>query len=195
MCGNSQESFTEKSGENVDRNFEEFLATHSEEFLVIHSREFLVTHSKEFLMTSFQEFRVTHSEEFLITLSKEFLVTNSREFLVTNSREFLVTKNNQRKFLETKCFILFPPPKKAVNWKPSPENFSGISGEMFYWNSQEFLWEKFLRISQEFLETRFSCPVPHFSKKNSEKFSGISWDHVFYSVPQKIHKVLKISHE
>ena len=113
MCGNSQESFTEKSGENVDRNFEEFLATHSEEFLVIHSREFLVTHSKEFLMTSFQEFRVTHSEEFLITLSKEFLVTNSREFLVTNSREFLVTKNNQRKFLETKCFILFPPPKKS----------------------------------------------------------------------------------
>ena len=61
--GNSQESFTGKSGKSVDSYSEEFLVTRSEKFLV------------------------THSEEFLITLSKEFLVTNSREFLVANSAE------------------------------------------------------------------------------------------------------------
>ena len=61
--GNSQESFTGKSGKSVDSYSEEFLVTRSEKFLV------------------------THSEEFLITLSKEFLVTNSRKFLVTNSAE------------------------------------------------------------------------------------------------------------
>ena len=40
--------FPGKSGQNVDRNFEEFLVTNSEEFLVIHSREFLETRSKNF---------------------------------------------------------------------------------------------------------------------------------------------------
>ena len=61
--GNSQESFTVKSCENVDSFSQEFLVTHSEEFLV------------------------TNSEEILVTLSKEFLVTNSREFLSTNSSD------------------------------------------------------------------------------------------------------------
>jgi len=34
----------------------------------------------------------------------------------------------------------------------SPKNFSGISGELFRKNSEEFCREKFRRISQEILE-------------------------------------------
>jgi len=53
--GNSQESFTEKSGEILVSRSEEFLVTNSEEFLITLSKECLVTNSKEFLVTNSAE--------------------------------------------------------------------------------------------------------------------------------------------
>ena len=51
----SQESFTGKSGENVDSYSKEFLVTHSEEFFITLSKEFLLTNSREFLVNNFAE--------------------------------------------------------------------------------------------------------------------------------------------
>jgi len=53
--GNSQESFTGKSCENVYSYSKEFLVTHSEEILMTLSNEFLVTNSREFLVTNSAE--------------------------------------------------------------------------------------------------------------------------------------------
>jgi len=53
----------------------------------------------------------------------------------------------------SKLILLINSLKNLQTWWQSPKNFSGISKEYFWRNSEEFRGEKFRRISQEFLET------------------------------------------
>ena len=101
--GNFQESFTGKSGENVDSNSEEFLVTYSKKFLITRSEEFLETHSEEFLAIILlinspknplhgdqvlsQEFPEKYSGEIL----RNFVGKNSKEFLRNLSKPSLKT--------------------------------------------------------------------------------------------------------
>ena len=68
--GNSQESFTEKSGEILVSRSEEFLVTNSEEFLITLSKECLVTNSKEFLVTNSVEKLEKMSTKFVKILGR-----------------------------------------------------------------------------------------------------------------------------
>ena len=81
------------------------------------------------------------SQEFLEKYSGEIL----RNFLGWNSGEIPRNFSNP--------ILLLNSPKNPQTWWPIPKKFSGISGEIFRRNSEEFLGGKFRGISQEFLET------------------------------------------
>ena len=70
----------------------------------------------------------------VLRISQEFPENQSGEilriFLGWNSREI------PRNF--SKLILLINSPKNPLTWWPSPKNFSGISGEVFQRNSEEF---------------------------------------------------------
>ena len=87
----------------------------------------------------------------------------------------------------SKLILVINSPKNPWTWWPSPKNFSGNPGEVFWRNSEEFCGEKFLGISPEFLETESqNCDptkISHLVGTNSgeflKNFWGISYRKLF----------------
>jgi len=110
ILGNSQESFTGKFCENVDRYSGENPVTHSEEFDSEISRGFILGFSPELVTRSSPEldskisfvFWGTHSREIPESNSSEFVTGKSPENLSTFSPDFL------RKLLRENLVKKFP---------------------------------------------------------------------------------------
>ena len=139
--GNFQESFTGKSGENVDSNSEEFLVTYSKKFLITRSEAFLETHSEEFLITPAKEFLaiillinspknplhgdqvLRNSQEFPEKYSGEIL----RNFVGENSKEFF--RNLSKPSLKTVI------PQKPLILGISDESVTGNDSREISWKN------------------------------------------------------------
>ena len=73
-----------------------------------------------------------------------------------------------------KLIFLINSPKNPYTWWLSPKNFSWISRELFWRNSEKFCGEKFWRISQDILEIESQNCDPTKISHLGDQFWGIS---------------------